>query len=1016
MKNFVLLAGILSVILLAIWPGSTNAQTFALAQARSSTPPAAVPVIRLTEALAELQRLYRVDILFEEATMRELTVPTDRLNRQVSLETNLRHLLTPAGFGFKKLKNGAYVVRRAGADKRATSLKPTPVESAVPTGRSAEAAYESPQPPVEPATPVQEHAVAGRVTGETGEALAGVSVVVKGTTRGTTSDAEGRYRLAVPQDGGTLVFSFVGYLPQEIALGARTSVDVQLTPDDRTLNEVIVVGYGTVKKSDLTGSVSSLKAEDFNPGANASVDQLMLGRSAGVQITQTSSEPGGGVSVRIRGASSLNAGNEPLYVIDGLPLDNGSPLSASGGGAGTGTNQNPRNPLNSINPNDIASIEILKDASATAIYGSRGANGVILITTKRGAKGKIGVNYDVNAGVQNVPNKLAVLDAGQYIRFINDLAKDEGRAPEFTDADIARIGVGTDWQDQVYQTASLSSHNLSVSGGDENTTFFSSLNYFNQEGVLKNSGIKKYIARVNLERKFGSKVVLGINLNTSVVKDLNSVDGLNNNENGGPINSALLYDPTEPIYNPDGTFSQSKNLTSSQEDNTLLSYLGRINYTLADKYLLTASLRADGSSRFGENNKFGYFPSLALGWRLAEEAFIPELFYDLKLRASWGLTGNQDIDNYASLTTYATGATAVFNNAAFVGTRPSRIANPNLKWESTEQLNIGLDASILQGRVSATLDYFIKNTRDMLINLPVPRATGFASVLTNVGRMENKGIEVLLSSTNINKEQFKWSTTLNFSAIKNTVKDIGGVTDIITGAVEAIGPTAIVRVGYPAYSYYGYEVQGIFQSGDNIAGSAQPNSRPGYPIFRDVNGDKRITPSDQLIIGSPFPDFTFGVQNTFTYKRLQLDVFFQGQKGADQLNINVLESMYPNNARRNRIAEQVLDRWTPANPTARWPSGVQPSAYGGGKVNTLALQDASYLRLKNIQVSYNLPVEKLRFIQSARLYLVGQNLATFTNYVGFDPEANAFGRSNVRLDYNGYPLARTWMLGLNIGF
>jgi TonB-linked SusC/RagA family outer membrane protein len=998
-------------------------------------------------------------------------------------------------------------------------------------------------------------AITGNVTDENGAGLPGVSILVKGTQRGTTTDQNGDYRLSVENTSVTLVFSFVGYVSQEVVPGNRTQINVSLKPDLKALEEVVVVGYGTVKKSDLTGSVSSLKEKDFNPGANASVDQMMLGRSAGVQINQTSSEPGGGVSIRIRGANSLNAGSEPLYVIDGLPIDNGSLLSASSGGAGTGTNNNPRNPLNSINPNDIASIEILKDASATAIYGSRGANGVILITTKKGNKGKIGVSYDFNTGVQAVPNKLDVLTAPQYIKFMNDLAKDEGRNPDFTDADIARIGTGTDWQDQIYQKAPLNSHNISVSGGDDKTTFFSSINYFNQEGVVKRSGIKKYIARVNLERKLGDKVSIGINLNTSLVKDANSIDGVNNNENGGPINSALLYDPTEPIYAEDGRFSQSKNLTinnpmslveglsssnvtnrtmgnifvkytilpgldaklnfgsdrqtsrrdlfnstktlnglsargianiatmersnalleytmnysrqlneksslsllggvtyqyfntntfsgiirgfpsdalatnnlglgdtnldnlySGQEDNSILSYLSRVNYTLNDKYLFTASLRADGSSRFGANNKFGYFPSVALGWRLSEEEFMPSFIYDMKFRASWGLTGNQEINNYASLTTYTTGASAVFNNAVVAGTRPSRIANPDLKWESTEQTNIGLDASILQGRISATVDYFVKNTRDMLIDLPLPRATGFNSVLSNVGKMQNKGIEVMLTSTNINKAHFTWSTTLNFAAIKNKITDLGEVTNIITGSIESIGPTTIVTVGQPAFSYYGYEVTGLFQQGDNIAGSAQPGSKPGYPIFRDINGDNRITPLDQQIIGSPFPAYTFGISNTISYKRFQLDFFFQGQQGADMLNINVLESMYPNNARRNRLTEQALDRWTPQNPTAKWPSGVQPSAYGGGKVNTLALQDASYVRLRNLSVGYNLPVEKIKFIQTARLYVVGQNLFTLTDYIGFDPEANAFGRSNVRVDYNGYPLARTWMLGVNVGF
>lgn len=998
--------------------------------------------------------------------------------------------------------------------------------------------------------------IKGIVADENGEKLPGVSITVKGTTKGSISNTNGEYSIAVQDEKSVLVFNFVGYYVQEIMVGNQTKIDVLLKIDNKTLDEVLVVGYGSVKKSDLTGSVASLKQEEFNPGANSSIDQLMLGKAAGVQITQNSSEPGGGVSVRIRGVSSLNAGSDPLYVIDGLPIDNSTLLSSSSGGAGTGTNSNPRNPLNTINPNDIESIEILKDASATAIYGSRGANGVILITTKKGKNGKVNVGYDFNLGTQSVANKIDILDTQQYIKAMNDISKDEGRVSEFSNDAIAKIGAGVNWQDQVLQSAMLSSHNLSISGGDDKTTFFSSLNYYDQDGVVKNTGIKKYIARVNLNRKLGENIRMGININSSLVKDQNSVDGLNNNENAGPLNSALLYDPTEPIYTSDGvTFNQSKNLTinnplslvvgltsnnetnrtignlfvdfkimkglegklnfgsdrqtarrdlynstktlnglsakgianiatlqrsnvlleytmtynkdlnknsklnllggvtyqyfnqnafagiirtfpsdvlgtnnlglgdtnndnltSQQEDNRLLSYLSRVNYSLYNKYLITASIRADGSSKFGTNNKYGYFPSVAFGWKLIEEKFIPKFFNDLKLRASWGITGNQDIANYASLTTYTSGPNAVFNNAVVATTRPSRIANPDLKWESTEQLNIGIDGSIWRGRLNATVDYFIKNTRDILLNLPLPRATGFESILSNVGKMQNKGFEFSINSINIDKAAFKWNSSINLSVIKNKVTDLGSITEIVTGNVEAIGNTAVVRVGYPAYAYYGYIINGIFQQNDDIKNSAQPSSKPGYPIFEDINNDKRISPLDQVIIGSPFPDFTYGIQNTITYKRFQLSFFIQGQKGGNQLNINVMESMYPNNFRRNRLSEQVLNRWTPENTSTKWPSGVQPSAYGGGKVNTLVLQDASYIRFKNFQLGYNLPVENTKVFQSARIYLTGQNLATITKYNGFDPEASAFGRSNVRLDYNGYPLARTYILGVNVNF
>lgn len=994
------------------------------------------------------------------------------------------------------------------------------------------------------------YTLTGIVLDQNQEALPGINITIEGQTRGTVSDINGEFRIQV-SGSETLIFSSIGYTSQSIPVNSRSHISVVLAEDNQQLGEVIVIGYGTVDKSDLTGAVSSLREKDFNPGANASVDQLILGRSAGVQVSQTSSEPGGGLSIRIRGASSVNAGNEPLYVIDGFPIDN-SPLLAGGGVAGTGTNNNPRNPLNALNPADVESIEILKDASATAIYGSRGANGVILITTKKGSKGRTSVNYDFNIGTQTVAKKIDLLTTEQYIKGINDISADRGESPVFSQEDIARIGAGVNWQDEIYRSASMQNHNISVNGGDDKTTFFTSFNYFNQEGVIKNSGIKKYIARVNIDRKVSERANFGVNLNTSLVNDRNNIDGMMTNESAGPIYSSLLYDPTEPIFNPDGSFNQSTNLTvnnpvslvegitssnetnrtfgnvyfqyeiidglqaklnigsdrqtsrrdiynskltfrgapaggianiatlersnilaeytmtynkklsevsqldvlggvtyqnfvsrifsgnitgfpsdalgtdnlslgdtnndelsSGKEENSLLSYLGRVNYQLYNKFLFTASIRADGSSRFGENNKFGYFPSFAFGWKLAEESFVSDLFDDLKLRASWGQTGNQEINNYASLSTLVPASNAIINDQPVVGIRPSRIANPDLKWETTEQFNVGIDASILGGRVSGTLDYFIKDTKDVLLFLPLPQSTGFGSVLSNVGAMRNSGVEFLVSSTNIARGNFTWSTTANLSVVRNKVLDLGTIGDIFTGNVTNVGNTSIIREGYPVNSYYGYEIIGIFQSPEQVATSAQPNSRPGFPIFRDNNGDNVINPADQRIIGDPFPDFTYGLHNSFSYRNFQFDFFFQGQQGGDLLNINVIESMYPGNFRRNKLAEQVLDRWTPDNPNAKWPSGTEPTAYGGGKVSDLVLQDASYLRLKNVQLSYTL--SDVRPFRSARIYVVGQNLFTITNYVGFDPEANSFGRSNTRVDYSSYPLTRSWLVGVNLG-
>ena len=1168
MRNILqVVRNLLLLIVIYMWQSQASAQELGLASHSQSLSPGNPALMTaainqqkarrsLLEVLDQLEKRYKVSFNYNHAIIQGLYIDhKQKVKGKQQLDSLLHHILAPFELKSEKLNDTDYLIY-VEKGKQIENLKLKPADIAIDAQGFSEKNQAETLNLSNGAD--NDHGfdknITGKVVSQEGESLPGVNITVEGGTMGTISDIDGNYQITVPDEATALVFSYVGYVSERVVIGESSVIDVILIADIAALSEIVVIGYGAVDKSDLTGAVSSLKAEDFNPGANVSVDQLMVGRVAGVQINQTSSEPGGGLSIRVRGASSINAGNEPLYVIDGFPIDNSSLLSGAGA-AGLGANQNPRNPLNALNPNDIESIEILKDASATAIYGSRGANGVILVTTKKGAKGRVSVSYDVYGGTQSVYEKMDLLSTREYIEGINSLSEDLGNGPVFQPENINRIGEGTDWQEEIYRSAPIWNHNLSASGGDDKTTFFASLNYFDQEGIIKNSGIEKYIARLNLERGFGEKVTMGININTSLVKDNNNVDGLNINEEAGPIYAALLYDPTEPIFRSDGGFNQSPNLTinnpvsliegissqnetnrtmgniyveyditsdlnaklnfgsdrqtarrdiynstqtfageaadgianiavlersnvlleytmtynktlnenhvinvlggvtyqdfisksfsgtirtfpsdalqtdnlglgdtgndnlnSFKEKNSLLSYLGRVNYNLYDKYLLTVSMRADGSSRFGENNRFGYFPSFALGWKLAEEAFIPDFFDDLKLRTSWGQTGNQEIGNNGSVLTFGTGPLAVFDNQAFSSADPSRIANPDLKWETTEQFNVGIDASIFEGRVSATIDYFVKNTKDMLFNIPLPTATGYNAILSNIGEMENRGFEFLLNSTNVITQNFTWNTSFNFSTIKNEVKDLGGIDDIVTGNIQDVGNTSIIREGEPLASYYGFEVVGIFQTGDNIGESAQPNAQPGYPIFRDINGDNEITPADQTIIGNPFPDFTFGIQNSFTYKGFQLDFFIQGQQGADLLNINVTESMYPANFRRNRLAEQVLDRWTPQNTGTRWPSGVNPFAYGGGKVNTLVLQDASYIRLRNVQLSYSFPLEKINFLNSLRVYVIAQNLITITDYTGFDPEANAFGASNVRIDYSSYPLARTMLFGVNIGF
>lgn len=1000
--------------------------------------------------------------------------------------------------------------------------------------------------------------VRGTVTSKQGEPLIGASVVVVNTTIGTTTDIEGKFKLSSTNSFSQFRVSYIGY--QDVTVDVKNQTEFKITLEDsRALDEVVVVGYGTVKKSDLTGAVSSLKADQLNPGVNASIDQMMQGRASGVQITQSSSEPGGGMSIRIRGSSSINASNEPLYVVDGFPIDNSPNLSAGDATTfsqvNTGTNNSPKNPLNSINPADIQSIEILKDASATAIYGSRGANGVILVTTKKGSGEKLSINYNASYGSQTIAKKMDVLNAQQYMKYMNDISVESGLKAPFTDADMSSIGAGTDWQNEIYRTAPSTDHNLSISGGTKKTSIFTSLNYFNQEGIVKNTGIHKYIGRMNLESALSEKIRFGLNLNTSLINDRNTLDGVNTNENAGPIYASILSDPTEKVYDANGlltlsanntinnpvslilgvssksetnrtmgnafisweiveglsaklnvgsdrlqsrrdiynstltrrggpvkgvgdiaTFNRNNqlaeytmtynkalskdhvftvlggvtyqkfqtklfggnisgfptdalstnnfglgntnadNLRSSLEENTLLSYLGRVNYNLLDKFLFTASIRADGSSRFGANNKYGYFPSFAFGYKLTEEGFLPKVFDELKLRASWGQTGNQEIGNYASQLTFGNGPSAVFNNTVTTSVIPLRIANPDLKWETTTQFNVGIDASILNGRLSGTIDYFDKKTTDLLFNLPLPRASGYSSILSNVGSVSNKGFEFFLTSVNMHKGDFKWSTSVNYSAIKNKILDLGRIEQIVTGDVQSIGNTVIIKRGEPLASYFGYVVDGIFNTAEEVKASAQPTAKPGYPKYKDLNGDGKITTADQTVIGTPFPKFTFGLQNSLSYKAFKLDIFLQGQQGSDLLSINVIESLYPANFRRNALTELALNRWTPTNTDTKWASGVNPNAWGASKVNTMVLQDASYIRLKNIQLSYQVPMKNNKYVKSLRLYATGQNLKTWTNYIGFDPEANSYGNSNIRIDYSSYPLARVYVVGLNAGF
>lgn len=1009
-----------------------------------------------------------------------------------------------------------------------------------------------------PLLALAQNVITGRVIdAKTGEPLIGASVIVKTDRQGVATDADGNFSLTTKKEFPlTLHLDFIGYRGLDLDVYDNSEpVEIKLQENYRFTEEIVVIGYGQQKRSDLTGSLVSLKADDFNKGVYSSVDQLLQGTTPGLNIQQSSSEPGGGVNVRIRGNSSINAGSSPLYVIDGVPVDNSTTLSASSGQASIANINTAKNPLNTLNPSDIESVEVLKDASATAIYGSRAANGVILIQTKQGKAGRTKIDYTFEAGIQNAAKKIGVLSAQEYISVQNAQAIERGESAPFSAQDAAQIGNGTDWQDEVLHTAFVQRHNVSFSGGSEKNKYYISGTYLNQDGIVKNTGTEKLGARINLSSKLSNKIQIGLNLNTSKIEDSNFVDGNGYNEQGGPVYTALQYDPTEVPYDNEGNLTQSKILTtnnpvgiiegvsnktvstrslgtfyfqyepltdlkiklnigadlqnvrrdiynssktirgsasngladistlersdyvteltadysrkltkklslnalvgttyqhfqtrtfgasegdfpsddlltnnlqlgntstaslrSKKETNALLSYFARTNFNYDDRYLLTASIRADGSSRFGENNRFGYFPSFALGWNLNNEKFISDFFESLKLRVSYGLTGNQDIGNYQSIRTYSTGGTFVSGSSYAIGVAPSRIANPDLKWESTAQFNVGIDAAILKGRLSASLDYFVKNTYDMLIAQPLPQATGYSSIYRNLGSLRNSGIEFLISAGIIEKKDFSWNVSFNLATLKNKVTDLGDVSKILTASLSHGGSTVIIEEGSPAFSFYGYNVVGIFKTDEEVKNSAQPTSQPGYPIFEDVNNDGRIDANDQKIIGSPYPNFSYGFHSDLRWKRFTLSFLLQGQSGGKVLNGNILESLYPSNDRRNLLSELALNRWTVDNPDAKWPSGIRSSNYGGGIVNSLELQDASYLRLKFIQLGYDLPIRKNSFIQGASLYVNAQNLFTISDYLGYDPEASTFGENSSHVDINAYPLARTVSFGINLSF
>ena len=969
--------------------------------------------------------------------------------------------------------------------------------------------------------------VTGTVTDENGEGLPGVSILVKGTQRGTTTDAGGKYKLDVANAEAILVFSFVGYLSQEIVVKSQSQINVSLKTDTKSLNEVVVVGYGTVKKSDLTGSVAQVKSKELNAFPTANVLQSLSGRAAGVQVTQNTGAPGGGVSVRIRGTNSIQGSNEPLYVVDGFPTSGSNPTV-----------------LNNV---DIESIEILKDASATAIYGSRGANGVVLITTKQGKAGKTRVDFETSFSSQTLRKKLDLMNAKQYAMFYNEQAVNDKLSPYFSQAQVDGFGEGFDWQNLVFQRAPMKTTSLNISGGNDKTQFSVSGSFFGQDGIVKGSDYNRYSLRTNINHKISEKFSVNLSstltrlktsrrdseggsrgnsmisaaisapptltpynedgtyrvlaiaypfVATDLINPLNFINEQSNviKANRVLTNAALIYKPipeitvkisggienaddrtdnytTRNYINSPGrasvgtsqftsllnentisfnkTFQQIHNISavagftyqdfvstslsgsgngflsdvtetsglgsattpgipgSGYSKSVLLSYLARVNYGLKDKYLATVSIRRDGSSRYSDGNKWGYFPSGALAWRISNEEFLKnnKFISELKLRASWGFTGSQAIDPYATLNQLSANRT-VFDDALYTAFAPGTRLPGNLKWETTEQKDIGVDFGILNNRVLFTADYYIKNTRDLLNTVVLPSSLGFTSTIQNIGEVQNKGVELGIDSR-IFTGAFKWDINANISFNRNKVVKLYGGADILGGNVNVVvinDVTNILREGQPIGRFWGYVEDGYTDQG-NIK-------------FKDLDENGSITQTDKTYIGNPNPDFIYGINSSMSYKNFDLSLFIQGIQGNDLFNVSSIVNTIDYGFGLNMPAEVLTNHWTPTNTNAKYPLISRNTTT---RVSNRFIEDGSYLRLRTIQLAYNLPLDKLgtKWIRTIQLYASGQNLLTLTKYSWWDPEVNTRGGANSTvqgIDHNSYPTAKSFTVGLRAGF
>jgi len=962
----------------------------------------------------------------------------------------------------------------------------------------------------------------------TGETLPGVNILVKGTAIGTISGIDGSYSIEVPDANSVLVFSYIGYTSLEIPVSGRSQINVSLEESTELLEELVVVGYGTVKKSDITGSVASVTADDLTAYPAGDAIQALQGMAAGVQVQSTNGEPGSGYSISIRGNTSINASSDPLIVVDGFP----------------GAEMPP--------PEDIASMEVLKDASSTAIYGSRGANGVVLVTTKSGKSGVFKVDFSASSSFQREINRMEVLNATDYATLINEID------PGFYD-EPSSYGVGTNWQDEIYRPGLLQNYQLSVSGGTDDITYYLSGTYFDQQGIVINSDYQRYSFTSNVKAQVLDWFSVGANIHARSV-DRNGV----RSQTGGYYapsvpDLAYKFSPTVGVYDEDGnltvtdrgipsdnpyghaaeykinevtdikqgnffaeldllkgltfkttlglssasgrdgryitsktergssvdgeanlSYDLSTNLASENyftyatvlndvHDVTVMagysyqsfnsegmgieyasgfptdaflywnlgaatgipvfdsqitksklgSYYGRLNYGFNSKYLVTFNARYDGSSRFAENNKWAFFPSGALAWNIKKEGFMSNVddISQLKLRVSYGITGNQAISPYQSLASL-TDVFTTDRGSIVSAIKPGSTSNPNLTWESTAQMDIGLDIGLLQNRIGITADYYKMITSDLLFRVPVARFSGFSYQLQNIGQVQNSGVEFALNAK-ILTGKLKWNTNANISLNRNKiltlVENENEFNDIYYGTppIEGGGSqnTQLLREGESVGVFYGYLFEGVVQEGDELLTNGDG---VGGEKFTDVTPDGILDDSDRVIVGNPHPDFIWSWNNSFTYGGFDLNIFIQGSQGGDMINYTRMELGTLNG--RNNVTVDALDRWTPTNTDTDIPmADISNSPVFSNRW----VEDGSYIRLKNISLGYNINESLLSKtkIRSARIYVSAQNILTLTKYKGVDPEISyGSGSTSMGLDYAGYPSVKSVTVGINVGF